>query len=97
MKRSLATISKLVKKAMSRINAHFIDGKKCISIIDFLDTLKFGCNTNRFYEEAEIRGLLWNVNRKLADALNSGICATNKSSLIVSPEQSIKSGSHELP
>lgn len=64
------------------MKAHFFDPKESISIIWFLDILKFVGDTNCINKKAEIRVIPRYVNEVFANALNSRVCTSNKSSPI---------------
>lgn len=45
-------ISKMVKKVISKMGAHFFDAKGLIPIIGYIATLKSACNNNNIHEGA---------------------------------------------
>lgn len=73
-------ITKLVKNVRSQMKAHFVDQNDPISIIGFLATFKFACDANRIHEAEAMRVLPYYANETVASALQSRMCATNKSS-----------------
>lgn len=61
---------------------HFFDPKDSFSNIGLLATLELACDTNRIHEGAALWVLPYYVCETLANALNCGMCETNKSSHI---------------
>lgn len=80
-------IVKLVMKIKSQMKAHFFDPKDPISIIGFLATFKLACDTNKIHEGVAMWVLSHYLKDTLANALNSRMCAEDRSASLPASER----------
>lgn len=76
-------VAKLVKKIKSQMKAHFFDPKDPIFIIGFLATFELTCDTNKIHEGAAMWVLPHFVKETIANALNSRMCAEDRTAPLV--------------
>lgn len=75
-------IAEMVRKDKSQMKAHLIDSNDLISIIWLLAKYKLVCDTKSIQDWAAMWGAPHYVIGMLANAPNSIVCATNKSSIV---------------
>lgn len=86
----------MVKKVESQMKAHLFDSEDPITMIGFLTTSKFACDTNHIQEGAAMWALPHYVNETLANSLDSRMCATDKSYPIATSLRNVDNQSHKL-
>lgn len=63
-------VANAVKKVKSQMKAKFPDQSNSISIIGFVTTFKFACDTNRIHEKAVMLALPFLIKNGIELALN---------------------------
>lgn len=80
----------------TQMKAHLFDSKNPLFIIGSLARFKLACKTNRMREELEMWVIPRYVNETFLDALNSFMCATDKSTLIEASVDHVENRSRNL-